>query len=228
MVAKVHNGEHQLPLGRRTINVPETCATLLELAYDGPPGARTSGTDPIEVGWVPVEGVAGQLGLAMAPGRQERSGRAPWHRDLHGDLRRLRHRFKVHTLVTLLPDDELQELNLQDLANALQVHEIDQLRLPIRDGGVPSPYQIDELLDLILDLLKRLRDGRNVVLHCRAGQGRSGMLAALVGVALGLRPQEAIDQVRAVQPRAVETVAQELFVSDMALTWARRRMGERT
>lgn len=227
MVAKVPNAEHRLPLGRRSLHVMEPCATLLELTHDGPPGARTSGTDPIEVGWVPLEGVAGQLGLAMAPGRQERSGRAPWHRDLHSDLRRLRHRFHVHTLVTLLPEDEVQELNLQELSDALETHGIEQLRLPIRDGSVPSPYQTDDLLELLRSVLKRLNDGRHVVLHCRAGQGRSGTVAALIGVALGLRPEEAIERVRSVQPRAVETVAQEIFVSDLAQTWARRRMAAR-
>lgn len=227
MVAKVRDVDHPLPLGRKVLNVAEACATLLELSEGGPPGARTSGSNPIEVAWIPLEGVAGQLGLAMAPGRQEQGGRNPWHRDLHSDLRRLRHRFQVHTLVTLLPEDELRELNLQELGAALATHGIEQLQLPIRDGGVPSPYQIDDLLELLREVLRRLGDGRHVVLHCRAGQGRSGTLAALLGVALGLTPEEAIERVRSVQPRAVETVAQEIFVSDVASAWARRRLAAR-
>jgi hypothetical protein len=42
--------------------------------------------------------------------------------------------------VTLLTDEELRDLGVANLAEALDVHGIERLRLPIRDGGVPTSH----------------------------------------------------------------------------------------
>jgi protein-tyrosine phosphatase len=75
--------------------------------------------------------------------------------------------------------------------------------------------------------VRRLRDGRTVVVHCRAGQGRSGLVAAAIVAVLGGTPAAAVERVRLAQPRAVETVSQEAYVAEAAAAWARRRLGER-
>lgn len=214
-------------VGLRPVASHEGMSTLAEAGTYPPRGARTSDSDPFAVGWVETDDVPGRLGIAMAPGRHDRTAAAIWWRDLHADLRRLRHVHQVHTLVTLLTDDELRDLGIANLAEALDVHGVESLRLAIRDGGVPGPQQADEAMALLRAIVRRLRDGRAVVVHCRAGQGRSGMVAASALAALGTAPSEAIARVRAVQPRAVETVGQEAYVVDAAEAWARRRMDER-
>jgi protein-tyrosine phosphatase len=129
--------------------------------------------------------------------------------------------------VTLLTDDELRDLGIANLADAVEVHGIERLRLPIRDGSVPTAQQEDAALALVQAIVKRLRDGRTVVAHCRAGQGRSGTVAAIALAALGRPPADAIAEVRRAQPRAVETVGQEAYVTEAARAWSRRRLGER-
>ena len=214
-------------VGFRPVTPHEGLATLVEDAVVLPPGARTSETDPYEVAWIELDDVAGRLGIAMAPGRHDRAGSATWWRDLHADLRRLRHVHRANLLVTLLTDEELRDLGIANLADELDVHGVGAVRLSIRDGGVPAPQQIDEAMDLLYDVVRHLRDGHTVVVHCRAGQGRSGMLAAMALAALGAGPAEAIARVREVQPRGVETVAQEVYVEDAATAWLRRRLGDR-
>lgn len=214
-------------VGFRPVTPHEGLATLVEGAAALPRGARTSDSDPYEVGWIELDDVLGRLGIAMAPGRHDRAGAATWWRDLHADLRRLRHVHRADLLVTLLTDDELRDLGIANLADALDVHGFDAARLAIRDGGVPSPQQADETMALLRDVVGRLRDGQTVVLHCRAGQGRSGMLAAMALAALGVEPAAAIARVRAVQPRAVETVGQEAYVEQAATAWLRRRLDAR-
>ncbi|MCJ7453727.1 MAG: ADP-ribosylglycohydrolase family protein, partial [Steroidobacteraceae bacterium] len=51
-----------------------------------------------------------------------------------------------------------------------------------------------------------------MLVHCRGGLGRAGSVAARLLVEFGADPGEAIRQVRAVRPRAIETRAQERWV----------------
>ncbi|MFO8150641.1 MAG: tyrosine-protein phosphatase [Trueperaceae bacterium] len=214
-------------VGFRPVTPHEGLATLVEDGAVLPPGARTSDSDPFEVGWIGLDDVLGRLGIAMAPGRHDRAGAVTWWRDLHADLRRLRHVHRADLLVTLLTDEELRDLGIANLPDELDVHGLEAARLAIRDGGVPGPQQVDETMDLLYDVVRHLRDGHTVVVHCRAGQGRSGMLAAMVLAAFGADPSEAIARVREVQPRAVETVGQEAYVEAAATAWLRRRLGAR-
>jgi protein-tyrosine phosphatase len=214
-------------VGFRPVKPLEGLATLVEGEAVLPPGARTSDSDPFEVRWVELDGVPGQLGIAMAPGRHDRAGAVTWWRDLHADLRRLRHMHRAQFLVTLLTDEELRDLGIANLAEALDVHGLDAARLSIKDGSVPTPKQTDEAMELLYAIVSRLRDGQTVVVHCRAGQGRSGMMAAMALAVLGATPDEAVARVRAVQPRAVETVAQDAYVAEATTHWWRRRLGHR-
>jgi protein-tyrosine phosphatase len=214
-------------VGLRPVPSLEGLSTLAEAGTYAPRGSRTSDSDPLAVAWVEVDGVAGRLGIAMAPGRHDRAGTTSWWRDLHADLRRLRHVHRVQVLVTLLTDDELRDLSIANLATALETHGVESLRLPIRDGGVPTASQEDGMMRLVHAIVRRLRDGRTVVVHCRAGQGRSGLVAATTLAVLGAPPSVAIARVRAAQPRALETLGQEAYVAEAAAAWARRRLGER-
>ncbi|MAZ20517.1 MAG: hypothetical protein CMN19_04985 [Roseovarius sp.] len=56
--------------------------------------------------------------------------------------------------------------------------------------------------------LAALRGGGRVLIHCRAGRGRSGMIALRLMIAGGERPVAALKRLRAVQPEAVETPGQ--------------------
>ena len=198
------------------------------MATDQRPDAHHGARHPFEVAWVDLDTAPGHLGLAMAPGRHEADGDVVlWRRDLHADLRRLRHVHRCDVLVSLLSDDELAALGIADLDDAVAVHGIEHHRFPVRDGSVPEPEQLSDVLALVDALRDRLLAGRTVVLHCRVGQGRSGMLGALVTASLWALPVEAIARVRRAQPRAVETVQQEHYVFDTAFAWFRHHVAHR-
>lgn len=222
----MHTRDRLPDWGTRPVIADEGTATLAA-GTAAPPGARTSDDHPFEVTWVPLPGTPGRLGIAMAPGRHDRTGEGLWWRDLHTDLRQLRHVHRARTVVTLLTESEQHDLGIGDLHDALLDHGFEHLTLPTRDGSVPQAAQEDAAMALLHKVVRRLADGHTVVLHCRAGQGRSGMWAAMVAAVLGEPASAAVLRVRAVQPRAVETVAQEAYVADTAVAWARRRLAER-
>ena len=182
---------------------------------------RTSESDPIRVDYLPVEAVMlrGRIGVTLAPGRNDQGHFALWQRDLDADLARLRDVYRTGMLVSLVEDDELALIGIADLVERAQTLD-EVLRFPFADGGVPS--SLDATAALVERIVERARDGRNVVIHCRGGLGRSGLVAACCLVALGHGAREAIAATRAARKGAIENLAQEEFVGRFAGAWRAR------
>ena len=88
--------------------------------------------------------------------------------------------------------------------------------LPIRDYGGPEGTSRESWPNLAARLHETLDKGGAVLLHCRGGQGRSGMIALRLLVERGEEVNRALAQIRAVRPGAVETDAQVQWASRSA------------
>lgn len=167
---------------------------------------RLSPDDPIEVTFLsPTDhGLPGRIGLMEVP------------RDLEADLDRLRNHYRADVIVSLLESGDFEFLGITDLAERAAERGIESLRFPIPDLGVPPQAAMAAFLDLVESLLASARAGKTVVIHCYAGRGRSGMVAACCFVFLGHTPEAAIGCVREVRPGAIETRAQERWIEAVA------------
>jgi ADP-ribosyl-[dinitrogen reductase] hydrolase len=84
--------------------------------------------------------------------------------------------------------------------------------LPIRDVSVPDAG-FEQSWPADAARLRTLSDaGANVLIHCRGGLGRAGMVAARLLVERGADPDEAMRDVRAVREGTIETPDQESWV----------------
>ena len=174
---------------------------------------KTSMTHPILVGFVEnaAHGLPGKLGLTLAPGKKIHG---QWNRDLDCDLERLREHLRVDVLVSLLEPQEYDLLDLAALPARAVAHGLERLSLPIPDGSVPE--SLSSVRALVGAIVAALTAGRTVVIHCRGGLGRSGLLAACCLVARGGEPSDAIAAVRRARPGAVENEVQAAFVARFA------------
>jgi protein-tyrosine phosphatase len=99
------------------------------------------------------------------------------------------HRSGLDVVVSLLEEDEVAELGLDQEADTCQGAGLRFLSLPIPDRGVPeSRAAVSELVGA---LTEELRQGRGVGIHCRIGLGRSALVAACVLAALGVPVESA-------------------------------------
>lgn len=96
----------------------------------------------------------------------------------------------VDKVVSLLTTDEAYDLSLQNERAACEAQKIDYVQFPIIDRGLP--FDRKAFSELSTEIRKDLVDGRNVGIHCRAGIGRSGMLASCILVGLGLTADQAV------------------------------------
>ncbi len=118
----------------------------------------------------------------------------------------------VDMVVMLTPLSEVEELiglNLYDRYRALG---FDVIYAPVEDFSIPSEGGFQEPIQATL---KAAKDGMNIVIHCHAGLGRSGMFAAcLAKVVFNMDGEEAANWVRQQIPQAVETWEQHQFIVD--------------
>lgn len=111
-------------------------------------------------------------------------------------------------LVSLPPALELQALGLGDLGAACAAQGLAWAHCPIPDFEPPGPLFEAAWRAVAPGLHDRLDAGETIALHCRAGLGRTGTVAALILIERGLAPDAAITVVRRARPGAIETAAQ--------------------
>lgn len=84
--------------------------------------------------------------------------------------------------------------------------------MPIRDFWIPDEAFISAWHDKLQEFRAVLLAGNMLGIHCMGGRGRSGTVAAMLLIDLGLNAEKAIIAVRAARPGAIETGEQEQFV----------------
>jgi protein-tyrosine phosphatase len=99
----------------------------------------------------------------------------------------------VDTVLSLLTPEEERDLDLGQEAGEATRLGMDFASFPIPDREIPKSDA--KWADLLERVTRTLSDGKNVVVHCRQGIGRSGLLAACLLVRKGLSPGAAVDSV---------------------------------
>jgi ADP-ribosylglycohydrolase/protein-tyrosine phosphatase len=176
---------------------------------------KNSQNSPLQIAEVHLEKNEGRIGLTLCPGKKDSSRN--WDRDLKEDLRVIR-QWGATTVVTLIEDHEFKMLGIENFGQEISAHGLDWIHLPIRDVDVPDQLFEDAWALSGKILHERLDAGDRVLIHCRGGLGRTGLVAGRILIERGCNPALAIQRVRAVRPHAIETPPQEQYVLRMTST----------
>jgi atypical dual specificity phosphatase len=135
--------------------------------------------------------------------------------DIDYDLKALQ-RVGVTCLLTLTErEPEVEEMRQYAIANIWS---------PIRDMASPS---LTQAVDICKKIDKALLQGAVVAVHCRAGLGRTGTILAAYLIWEGAEALSALEIVRRVEPRWVQSEEQVAFLEKFASVLAERAAAAR-
>jgi len=86
------------------------------------------------------------------------------------------------------------------------------MHIPIQDLKAPDRQFIEKWETTKVLLKNDLMEGKNIVIHCMGGKGRSGTIAAILLIEFGEDNKKAIEIVREKRKGAIETEEQEKFI----------------
>ena len=100
----------------------------------------------------------------------------------------------LNLVVSLLEREEVVELGLQREAELCRASGIEFLSFPIPDRGVPENGP--GVLQIASSIAGGIADGRSIAIHCRAGIGRSSMIAACALICSGIEASDALARIK--------------------------------
>ena len=149
----------------------------------------------------------GRIGICPLPGHDGH---------LDNDLQKLA-AWNPAIVLSMTEQREMEACGCGDLGERLNRLRIDWVHLPVRDFNGLTARNARHWPDLSRRLHGLLDRGRAVLVHCRGGRGRSGMIALRLMVERGQEPDAALRQLREARPGAVETDEQRAWAVDLNL-----------
>lgn len=116
---------------------------------------------------------------------------------------------KIGTVVVLLTPAQIRQYYEDNLIQTYREEGFNVIHYPIRDFSTPKDFRT---FDALLKAISRRLEKENVLIHCSAGWGRTGMVAAGLAVHKGHKPEAAMTLIRKVRPGSIETEQQERFI----------------
>jgi protein-tyrosine phosphatase len=125
----------------------------------------------------------------------------------------------IGTVFSLLTSEEENELGISSEASETRAHGMHYLSFPIPDREVPESE--DDFSQSIEQVDRELSAGRNVLVHCRQGIGRTGLVAACLLLKHGVDPETAVQRLRAARGVSMpETAEQRRWIDRYAESFA--------
>jgi protein-tyrosine phosphatase len=125
-------------------------------------------------------------------------------------------------VLSLLTPEEESALDLESEEHEAKAQGLEFWSFPIADREVPRSET--ELASALEHVDRALSSGKNVVLHCRQGVGRTGLVAACLLVSKGIPPELAIETLSAVRGVPVpETAEQRRWIEHYAAASAKAK-----
>ena len=142
-----------------------------------------------------IPGIQGKLIFTPCPGTKDSS--------LVDSLATLK-QAGASAVISLMPASELATNGAEDIGKQCQAQDMAWFHLPVADEQVPLEDFGQGWKASKQSILERLNAGQDIAIHCKGGSGRTGLIAARIMVEAGIPRADAIAQVQALRPKAIQ------------------------
>ena len=115
-------------------------------------------------------------------------------------------------IISLIEEHEFIELGVTELPVKTKKAGIEWHHLPIKDASIPTEFFEKEWSSTGERVHDILNSGENIIVFCKGGLGRTGLVAARLLVELGETTENSINRVRLARNGAIETLEQLEYV----------------
>lgn len=115
-------------------------------------------------------------------------------------------------LITLMFDQEMESNNAMALPNECQKQGIQWVQLPIADDAAPEKIFETQWMTDKAAILKVISEQGTVAVHCKGGSGRTGLVIAIILLALGWSIDKTIETVQEIRPKALKNPTQLAYL----------------
>jgi len=106
-------------------------------------------------------------------------------------------------VLSLLPDEEIEALGVTALGEQVAQQNMTWYQLPIEDDQAPEQPFFTAFATVKSELLVRIQAQQTLVIHCRGGSGRTGLVAAMLLLELGHPWQQVHSLIQSIRPKAL-------------------------
>lgn len=185
--------------------------------------------NPLMIATIEVPDSKGLIGMTICPGKHQKNALSgQFQRDLYLDLDLIKS-WGASAVVSLMTDEELTSLKVEKLGIEVEARSMLWFQLPIIDQALPDEAFERSWVYAGLRLRTLLREGKHILVHCRSGLGRTGLIAARLLIELGMPVEKALSEICQVRPGSLKLTSQEQYLSNIQIPhndhWLDRVLG---
>ena len=114
----------------------------------------------------------------------------------------------AQAMVTMMTADELAERQAQSIPDWCDTLSISWFHLPVSDSCAPElPFEQAFAMQQNA-LITLLNNKTTIVIHCHGGSGRTGMMAAILMLAIGYKPGQVKSEIQRIRPNSLKSQVQ--------------------
>lgn len=115
-------------------------------------------------------------------------------------------------IISMLPNDEIARLKVTELGKETEEQGMVWYQLPVEDDHAPEQDFFSAFHPIKETILGHSKEKKTIVIHCRGGTGRTGMMAAILLLESGYQWERAKSLVQSIRPTSLTIPAHLAFL----------------
>lgn len=112
----------------------------------------------------------------------------------------------------MMPGREMAKLEVENIPSVTEEKGLSWFHLPVEDDEAPEAAFHRGWAEQKDDILMLLNENATVAIHCKGGSGRTGLMAAVLMLELGMDWHTVEERVQSIRPKALTLAPHRAFL----------------